>query len=140
MHLPPQRGNYALGQPAHRFLIPLRKVAQMTFRRFKSCLRLAVCGALLVACAPIGRAQDADRKIVKRVEPEYPAVLRRLQIGGAVRLKVSVRADGSVEGTEVIGGNDGLAASAQRAVAQWKFSPASKATVIEVKLVFDPTR
>jgi TonB family protein len=112
----------------------------MTSRSLKFSFQLVCFGVLLLACAPLGRAQDTDRKIVKRVEPEYPAVLRRLSIGGAVRLKVTVRADGTVQETEILGGNDGLAAAAQKAVAQWKFSPASKTTIVEVKLIFDPAR
>jgi hypothetical protein len=38
-----------------------------------------------------------QRKLLTRVEPEYPDTLRRLMIGGTVRLKVTVGPKGSVE-------------------------------------------
>ena len=47
-------------------------------------------------------SQDADRKILKRVEPEYPAVLRDKGIGGVVKLRVLVRTDGTVKGYQTL--------------------------------------
>ena len=96
-------------------------------------------GFLLIfcLCASIG-AQEANRKILKQVEPEYPHVLKKMEIGGTVRLKVIIKADGYVQSTEVLGGNPILAAEAQKAVAQWRFAPGPSATNAEVKILFDP--
>lgn len=123
-----------------KFLLDLPKVAAMTSRSLKTWARLLSFGIFFLALAAPGRAQDTDRKVIKRVEPEYPPMMKRLEIGGTVRLKVTVRADGSVESVDTLGGNDGLAAAAVKAVQQWKFSPASRSTVVEIKLVFDPHR
>jgi TonB family protein len=96
-------------------------------------------GSLLVLClcAPLG-AQEGGRKLLKQVEPEYPRVLKKMEIGGTVRLKVVIKADGTVQSTDVLGGNPILATEAQKAVAQWKFAPAPTATTAEVKVLFDP--
>jgi hypothetical protein len=40
--------------------------------------------------------------------------------------------------TEVLGGNPILAESAQKSVMQWKFSPGSSETALEISVVFDP--
>ena len=83
------------------------------------------------------RAQDNDRKIIKKVEAQYPSILKRRGIGGTVRMKVIVHADGSVKDVEVLGGNPALAESAEKAVRQWKFAPGSEST-ITVAVNFDP--
>lgn len=91
----------------------------------------------LLACPMTSHAQDFARKIVKKIIAQYPAILKSKGIGGVVRLKVFIKPDGSVRDTEVIGGNPILAESAQKAVLQWKFTPASSETTMEVSVVFD---
>jgi TonB family protein len=85
-----------------------------------------------------GLAQNSERKIVRRVPVAYPSILKSKGIGGTVRLKVFVKPDGSVRDTEILGGNPILAESAQKSVMQWKFSPASSETAIELSVTFDP--
>jgi TonB family protein len=96
------------------------------------------CLLVMLLCASVGFAQDAARKIVKKVPVQYPLVLKMKGIGGTVRLKVYIKPDGSVRDTEVLGGSAILAESAQRSVNQWKFSPGSSETIMEVSVVFDP--
>jgi TonB family protein len=108
-----------------------------SFRPLKGFLgALLWCG--LWYCATAGLAQDLNRKVVKKVTPQYPSILKTKGIGGIVRLKVFIKADGSVRDTELIGGNPILAESAQKAVLQWKFAPASSETNMEIAVVFDP--
>lgn len=84
-------------------------------------------------------AQDSShRKIVTRVNPEYPDTLRMAQIGGLVRLNVTVSANGNVTQVEVRGGNPILAEKAQQAVLKWKFAPAPSQTVEEIRISFSP--
>jgi TonB family protein len=99
----------------------------------------ATCGYLLFGLLSLmpARAQDNDRKIVKKVEAQYPSILKRRGIGGTVRMKVLVHADGSVKDVEVLGGNPALADSAEKAVRQWKFAPGGEST-ITVAVTFDP--
>ena len=94
--------------------------------------------ALMLLCPVAGHAQDNARKVLKKAPVPYPAILRSKGIGGVVRLKVFVKPDGTVRDTEVVGGNPILAESAQKSVMQWKFSPGSSETVLEISVVFDP--
>jgi TonB family protein len=84
------------------------------------------------------RAQEQERKIVKKVEAKYPDILKRKGIGGTVRLKALVKADGTVKSVEVAGGNPILADAAKTAVLQWKFSSAGAESIVDVSLNFDP--
>ena len=81
-----------------------------------------------------------ERKVVTRVEPEYPETLKRLYIGGVVRVEAEVAANGTVEKTELLGGNPILGQSAIRAIRQWKYAPANTKEKLVVKLTFDPHR
>jgi TonB family protein len=83
--------------------------------------------------------QDANhRKILSRVSPEYPDTLRMAQIGGLVRLNVTVSAGGTVTQAEVRGGNPILAEKAQQAVMKWKFAPGPAQTIEEIRISFSP--
>ncbi|MBS1841160.1 MAG: energy transducer TonB [Acidobacteria bacterium] len=80
--------------------------------------------------------QENDRKVIKKVEPEYPTVLRDKGIGGTVRLRVTVKVDGTVKDVQTIGGNAVLVESATRAVKQWRYAPGEHETVIDVSIHF----
>ena len=82
--------------------------------------------------------EEAHRKVLVRVAPEYPEMLRAAQIGGQVRLAATVGPNGNVTQTEVRGGNPILAEKAQKAVMKWKYAPAATQTVEEVTLSFSP--
>lgn len=94
--------------------------------------------SMVLAYSITSQAQDSARKVVKKVPVAYPSILKTKGIGGVVRLKVFVKADGTVRDSEVLGGNPILAESAQKSVMQWKFSPASSETAIELSVTFDP--
>src|SRR5256885_15813256 len=83
-------------------------------------------------------SQDADRKILKRVEPEYPAVLRDKGIGGVVKLRVIVRTDGTVKDVQIIGGDAALVETGKRAAQQWRFFSPDKKGPGEVSFYFCP--
>lgn len=89
---------------------------------------------------PAAAEDQPERKLVTRVEPEYPAILRQKAIGGTVRLRVTVRPDGAVKQVEIIGGNSILAEAAARAVKQWRYAQAEKEAVIQVSVHFDPAK
>src|SRR5579859_6429284 len=90
-----------------------------------------VCGSKVVL------SQDGvERKVLKKVEPEYPSVLRDKGIGGTVRLRVTVKPDGTVKDVQVLGGNAVLAESASRAVQQWRFAPADREAPTDVTIRF----
>jgi len=110
----------------------------MSSSRSRKSYVVALFLGVLLSCMAAAQTPDSGRKILKKVTPQYPAILKTKGIGGIVRLKVMIKPDGSVRDTEVIGGNPILAESAQKAVLQWKFTPAGSETNIEVSVVFDP--
>jgi TonB family protein len=96
------------------------------------------CLVVILSCMSVGHAQETRHKILKKVPVQYPQTLRDKGIQGDVRLKVYIKADGSVKNTELLGGNPILADSAQKSVIQWKFSPGNSETTEEVLVHFDP--
>jgi TonB family protein len=103
-------------------------------------LAFSLPGPLHLATAEIHDEVVSDRKVVTRVEPEYPETLKRLYVGGIVRIEAIVSAQGKVESVQLLGGNPILGQSAMKAVKQWKYSPAAAREKIVVRLEFDPHR
>jgi protein TonB len=79
-----------------------------------------------------------ERKIVDRVAPVYPALARRMNLRGVVKLEVVVRPNGTVKSAKVVGGNPVLIDSAADAVQKWKFEPAANETTGIVEVSFEP--
>ncbi len=98
--------------------------------------------AALVSTLPLAAqsSDSSDRKVLTRVEPEYPDALKRLYIGGVVRLEVVVAPNGTVKSTKLLGGSPILGQSTMKAVKQWKYAPAAADETLTVKLEFDPHR
>jgi TonB family protein len=85
-------------------------------------------------------AGDVQRKIIIRIEPEYPETLKRLNIGGTVRLQVSIAAKGNVENVELLGGNPILGEAAISAVKRWLYTAGHSRTVVQISISFDSQR
>lgn len=81
-----------------------------------------------------------ERKLISRIEPEYPSTLKRLHIGGTVRVEVTISPKGAVEKVELIGGNPILAETTIAAVKKWVYVSGNARTVGEVSIPFDPDR
>jgi TonB family protein len=86
------------------------------------------------------KAQDAKspRELIYKVAPKYPSELKQNEIGGIVRLSISISPNGSVGKVSVIGGHPVLVDTAIMAVKQWKYKPADHPTSAEVRLNFVP--
>jgi TonB family protein len=82
-------------------------------------------------------SSSAERKLITRVEPDYPETLKRLNIGGTVRLRVSISPKGTVENVDLLGGNPILGESATIAVMKWTYAAGSTRTITEVSILFD---
>jgi TonB family protein len=98
-------------------------------------------GAMLVmASAGLAGAQGitTSRKVLKTVAAQYPSVLKRRGIGGTVKLRVLVNANGTVKDVQVLGGNPILSDCAAKAVKQWVFVAGEKEESIEISVGFDP--
>ena len=86
----------------------------------------------------IADSNGTERRLVTQVDPAYPQDLLRRGIGGTVRLKVVVAANGGVDHVEVLGGNPILGESAATAVQKWKYAAATSRTTMEITVPFDP--
>jgi len=71
---------------------------------------------------------EAHRKAVLKVAPDYSGIAKTLKLTGTVRLAVKVAPSGKVLSAEVIGGHPVLAQSAINAVLQWRYEAASQQT------------
>ena len=81
---------------------------------------------------PVGNARsESSRRIVRKTVPVYPAVAKRINLGGTVKVVAVVSADGKVESVEPVGGSPILLKAAEDAIAQWQFAAGgeSKETV-----------
>jgi TonB family protein len=87
-----------------------------------------------------GAAEGGDRKLITRIEPDYPAMLRQRGIGGTVRMEVSIAASGNVTQVKLRGGDAALGEAAVAAVRKWKYAAANSETESEVSISFDPQR
>jgi TonB family protein len=115
-----------------------RRVSMKTF-----VLWLLFCLPISCFFAPTAHAQQdskTDRKLVTRVEPDYPPVLKMRQIGGTVRIQITITPKGAVENPKVLGGNPILGESAVAAVKKWKYASAETSTTTTVSLEFNPYR
>jgi TonB family protein len=106
-------------------------------------LSLFMLSVLASAARLEAQARDensSDRKVITRVEPEYPDALKKLYIGGVVRLEVLVAPNGVVKSAKLLGGSPILGQSTMKAVKQWRYAPAAAEETLTVKLEFDPHR
>jgi len=94
---------------------------------------ILLCVVLLISSA---NAADQERKVVRREEPEYPALAARMNIHGTVKLKIWINPDGTVRRLEYVGGHPVLAESGLKAVKGWKYEPSSRESTAVVELKF----
>jgi TonB family protein len=85
------------------------------------------------------KANRNTRKLVHRVEPVYPQDLKRLNIGGTVKLDVKILPNGSIDKIAIVGGNPILADSAAKAVKQWQYAPSDSPTNLLLNVEFSPS-
>jgi outer membrane biosynthesis protein TonB len=77
------------------------------------------------------------RKVVVRVEPEYPEFFRKGHFQGRVVAEARVLANGDVSNVEIKGGNPMFANFAAKALKKWKYAPGATQTVEEVIFNFN---
>ena len=76
---------------------------------------------------------ENNRKVVRKLTPEYPELARRMNLGGTVKVVAVVAADGDVKTVEPKGGSPILLKAAEDAVAKWKFASGGESReIIEV--------
>jgi len=120
-----------------------RNTSTWSLKTVSSLFFAGLFGIIMSAGVQAQQARQVDnpeRRIVNRVEPEYPETLKRLFIGGIVRIQVMVNPNGRVESAELLGGSPILGQSAIKAVKQWKYAPSAGTEKLVVQLEFDPHR
>lgn len=93
--------------------------------------------ALMFGLVCAASAESTARQALKQTLPEYPAILKKLKIGGTVKLNAVVSADGTVKKTKIDGGNPVLAEVACDAVKKWKYTPSPEETNVPIEMIFD---
>jgi TonB family protein len=99
---------------------------------------LCLMGATTLVAQNAATGSRTPRKVMVRVQPQYPAVLREGRFEGQVRLEATVLPNGNVTKVENRGGNPMLSQFAEEAVMRWRYAPASTQTVEEVVFNFSP--
>ncbi|HUA14705.1 MAG TPA: energy transducer TonB [Verrucomicrobiae bacterium] len=99
-------------------------------------LVMALMPGLVIAQQP-AHPSAPDRKVISRVQPQYPELAKRMQIRGTVKVEAIVRPNGTVKTARLLGGNPVLADAALGAVQKWKFEPGENETTEVVQLTFD---
>ena len=113
----------------------------MTGFTHKKILTLALAFVLALSFTPLQAQkppEKANRKKIYSVDPIYPEMLKRSNIGGVVRLLLMISPKGSVDTVNQLGGNAALVEAATNAVKKWKYAPADAETTQEVSITFDP--
>jgi outer membrane biosynthesis protein TonB len=106
------------------------------FRNFARIDNLFCVAALMVLLLPIqpgyivaeAPAKSA-RKVLVRVEPEYPDFFRNGHFEARVIAAATVLPNGNVSSVEIKGGNPMFAEFATKALMKWKYAPAPAQTV-----------
>lgn len=112
------------------------RVATMRMRCFPAFLSFAVCLSPAMAQSPT--STDAGRKLVRRVDPMYPEMAKRVNLTGTVKVYALVAPDGSVKGVEPLGGSPLLVQASEDAIRKWKFVPASAESKELIEFHFHP--
>jgi TonB family protein len=76
--------------------------------------------ALLLLCPGSSWGQES-RKLIKKVDPVYPDLARKMNMTGAVKVDIGIATEGSVHDVQILGGNPVLAAAVEDAVKQWNY-------------------
>jgi|SRR5581483_3288771 len=84
----------------------------------------------------LSASDQAGRKSVFELRPEYPDVAAKMNLHGTVRIKLWISPDGSVRRTEYVGGHPLLAESALKAVKSWRYEPDTKESTSIVEIRF----
>lgn len=102
------------------------------FHLFLFAVTLSFCfGIATSSQAQQSSTAGIHRVVVRRVEPRYPELAKKMNLGGTVKVVAVVAPDGKVTKVEPVGGSPLLVQAAQSAISQWKFTagPESQETI-----------
>jgi protein TonB len=70
---------------------------------------------------PLSRMMEGN--LIFRVQPDYPALARQVQVQGQVVLRAMISREGTIENLQVLSGHPMLVRAAVDAVRQWRYRP-----------------
>lgn len=82
-------------------------------------------------------SNDGGRRLIRKVDPHYPEIAKKMNLGGTVKVVALVAPDGNVKKVEPMGGSPILVQAAQSAVSQWKYVAGTESRET-VELHFNP--
>ena len=106
-------------------------------RKLHVLMLILVCGFGAVGAAHCQDSSESGRRLVQKVDPRYPEIAKRMNLGGTVKVVAVVAANGQVKKVEPVGGSPILVQAAQSAISQWKYAPGSESRET-VELHFTP--
>ena len=89
---------------------------------------LALALSLGLAFFPAGSRSQENRKLIKKVDPVYPELARKMNMAGTVKVEITIATDGSVKDVKTLGGNPVLVQAVEEAVKQWKYASSPEET------------
>ena len=103
--------------------------------------KLLAGGALFVLVGLTANGQQATveegkRKAKNKVNPSYPELARRMNIGGKVKIEVVIAPDGHVKSARAMGGHPVLIQPCLDAIKDWRFDVAPEETTQVVEFFF----
>jgi TonB family protein len=108
-------------------------------RRIALTAMLCLAGISIRHSIVFAQDQRESRQIMRRVPPDYPEIAKRMNVTGKVRVEVVIGQDGRVKRTRPLGGHPLLVQSVEKALKDWKFSPAAEQTTQVVQVEFAGT-
>ena len=89
---------------------------------------------------PVRIGAGGDVKLLRKVQPVYPAMMQSARITGQVVLDAVIHADGTIGDVTVLqASNPAFTRSAIDAVKQWKYSPIGYEAILTVNVSFTLT-
>lgn len=84
--------------------------------------------SLILVSFPAGSWSQENRKLIKKVDPVYPDLARKMNMTGTVKVEITIAKDGSVTDVKTLGGNPVLVQPVEEAVKQWKYASGPEET------------
>jgi TonB family protein len=95
---------------------------------------LVLAGSLAIGQQTV--VEEGKRKAKSKVNPNYPELARRMNIGGKVKVEVVISPDGRVKTARALGGHPVLVQPCLDAVREWRFDPAPEETTQVIEFTF----
>ncbi len=93
---------------------------------------------LVLSAAALTLPAQETRKLLSGPNPVYPNLARKMQLSGAVKVQITIGADGTIKETKFLGGHPILIGAVQNALKEWRYAPAPGETTVSLEFSFHP--